>query len=58
MTLLETHMTEQETIVNMDIGLTVSAMDDWWEEVCALPTLLVGNATFLKDSPPPILPQW
>jgi len=46
------------TILDMDIGLTGSAMEDWWEKVSAVPTLLVGNATFLRDSPPPILPQW
>ena len=58
MTFLETHMTDQEAVLNMDTGLAGSAMEHWWEEVCAVPTLLVGNATFLKDSPPPILPQW
>jgi len=59
MTFLETNMTDQETHPNMDIGLADSDwMDVWWEELRAAPTPLVGNATFLKDSLSPILPQW
>ena len=53
-------MTNQETVLGMDFGLPVSAIEDseWWQKMLAVPTLLVGNAHFLKDSPPPILPQW
>ncbi|KAK5657946.1 hypothetical protein OQA88_2498 [Cercophora sp. LCS_1] len=53
-----THMTDQEsTLNNMDTELADSAFEDWWDKLCAVPTLLVGNAAFLQDSPPPILPQ-
>ena len=61
LTFLGTNMTDQETHPNMDMGLTDSCsdwMDVWWEELRAAPTPLVGNATFLKDSLSPILPQW
>ena len=55
-TFLETHMTNQETLPNMDTGLVDS--DWWWDFLRAAPTPLVGNATFLKNSSSPILPQW
>ena len=59
MALLGPFMADQEMAASMNVGPPDPGVDmDWLTWMSVTPTPLVGNAYFLKDSPPPLLPQW